>query len=97
MTATRKSYYTATVVSDITDELLAVAVGCREAGVSRQEAFGIVRDVYAAPWDSHAAPTRDSLALRLVENVFGTPRAGGLDTFITTSAALPSDTAPKGA
>lgn len=37
---------------DRTDRLIEALVGAREAGMSRAACFGIVRDVFAAPWSS---------------------------------------------
>jgi hypothetical protein len=64
-------------MADITDDFLAVAVGCREAGVPRDECLDIVHSTFDAPWDSEAEPTRVGFARRLVEKVFDTPRRCG--------------------
>jgi hypothetical protein len=37
---------------DATDAAIEALVKCREAGMSRAALFGVVRDVYAAPWSS---------------------------------------------
>lgn len=61
-------------MDDIMDELLHVAVGCREAGVTDEESLAVVRDVYAAPWSNDdmiaASPLR-----RIVERAFSRPLA----------------------
>jgi hypothetical protein len=55
---------------DILDELIHVAVGCREAGVGREEALAAVRDCYDAPWSDDKPPVRG-----IVERMFARPRA----------------------
>jgi hypothetical protein len=39
-------------MSDRTDNLIEALVRAREIGMSRAACFGIVRDVFAAPWSS---------------------------------------------
>jgi hypothetical protein len=65
-------------MAEIADELLRVAVGCREAGVPRDEATGIVADAYSAPWSNGPPPvdSRTDFARRLFGRVFAAPRAG---------------------
>jgi hypothetical protein len=56
-------------MDDIVDELLKVAVGCREAGVPREEALAVVRDCYNAPWSADDVLPVSSIR-RAVEAVF---------------------------